>query len=326
MRQSKFLRWLLEPEPPGLGIEFRAEEMVLARLVERRGRSELDLCLKTPIPSGLIEFSMLEPNIKEPEALARFLRQILDRAGVRGRRVALTLPDTLARVSTQSLPSVPRSRDELSELLRFRLKKLLPFDVSQARLSFQAVPGEANSFLTGVMHSEVVSQYESFLEELGFHPGVVEISTLSLLNLWSPVVARELVPQSDYFFVNLEESYFTIMLVRDREVPVLVRTLGQRASSDTGLRYDRDELVREIVPTVIFYREKLEGDALARVYYRSLRPDLDDVGDLLSEQFEVLAEPFDLHRALAVGSALAVDEGLASTVGAAAGAAIGNVA
>jgi hypothetical protein len=51
----------------------------------------------------------------------------------------------------------PRSSAELVEFLKFRMKKSLPFDVERARVAFERLPGEAPTFLTGVMHEEVVS-------------------------------------------------------------------------------------------------------------------------------------------------------------------------
>ena len=77
----KLLHWLIAPPPAGLGMELRSNQVVLARFGEKRGRRELDLCLKAPVPPGVIELSMLEPNLKEPEGLAGFLRQLLDQAG-----------------------------------------------------------------------------------------------------------------------------------------------------------------------------------------------------------------------------------------------------
>jgi hypothetical protein len=320
-------RWLVEPPAAGLGIEFRNEQLVLARFADKRGRKELDLCLKAPLPPDVIEFSMLEPNIKDPEGLSAFLKQILEQAGVRRRRIAVTLPDTLARVSVTELPEAPRSRTEVAELLRFRLKKSLPFGTNEARIAFEPVPGKTPSYLNGVMHEDVVSQYEALLSGLGFHVGVVETSSLSLLNLWQTVADRDIPASSDYFFVNAEERYFSVILVRNR-VPLLLRTLGQRTSSSPGSGnglYQLDDIVREIVPTLIFHREKLDGGFPARIYFRSLRPDLRDLPDVLEEQFGAPVEYFDLLRVVAMGEKLPVEESLSTLVGAAAGAAHGKV-
>lgn len=327
-RISQLKRWLLEPESPGVGIEFRPGQILVARFGDQ-DRNELDLCLKAPVPSGVIEFSMLTPNLKEPDALRAFLGKLIEEAGVRSHRIGLTLPDILARISIQELPEVPRSKKEAEELLRFRLKKSLPFEAAGARLSFQLMTGSPPTYLTGIMHEEVVNQYEALLEGLGFHVGMIETSSLSLLKLWQPVVADTLLPEQDYFFLNVEETYFTLSLIRRRQEPVLIRTVGHRSpppEREPGHDYQVENLLRELLPTLIYYREKLDGKTLARVFYRSLRPDLGDLRALLEEQFEVPAEPFDLARAVRIGSNLKVDEPLASEAGAAAGVARGKAA
>ena len=331
-RLSQVKHWLLDPEPPGVGVEFRPGEIVIARFDEG-GRGEMDLCLRAPIPPGVVDFSMLRPNLIEPEALAAFIQKLFDEAGVKGGRIGLTLPDMLARISVVELPGAPRSSTEAKELLRFRVKKSLPFDADEARLSYQAVPGSP-SFLTGIMHEEVPAQYERLFADLGFHVGVIETSSLSLLKLWEPVVAETLSPEQDYFFLNLEETYFTVSLVRNRSRLVLVRTVGHRSplldTEALDLRerpsYEAEDLLRELLPTFIYYQEKLGGSSLARVYYRSLRPDLGELAGVLEEQFDVPAEPFDLSRVVKVGSHLTVDEPMATLAGAASGVARGKAA
>ena len=332
-RLSQVKHWLLDPEPPGVGVEFRPGEIVIARFDEG-GRGEMDLCLRAPIPPGVVDFSMLRPNLIEPEALAAFIQKLFDEAGVKGGRIGLTLPDMLARISVVELPGAPRSSAEAKELLRFRLKKSLPFDVDEARLSYQAMPGDSPSFLTGIMREEVAAQYEKLFADIGFHVGVTETSSLSLLKLWEPVVAETLSPEQDYFFLNLEETYFTVSLVRSRSRLVLVRTVGHRSplldTEALDLRerpsYEAEDLLRELLPTFIYYQEKLGGSSLARVYYRSLRPDLGELAGVLEEQFDVPAEPFDLSRAVKVGSHLTVDEPMATLAGAASGVARGKAA
>jgi hypothetical protein len=333
MAKSSLLRWLSEPDPPHLGIEFRRNQIVLVRFGGKKSRPEMNLCLKAPLPAGVLDFSLLTPNLLDPEGTGRFFKQRLDEAGVGGGPLALTLPDSLARFSITELPTSARSRRDVEELIRFRLRKTLPFDVDQARVSFERVDG--GKFLVGIMHEAVVTQYEEFLERQGFQVGVVETSTVSLLNLLVPLAEKELTAEADYFFVNLEEPYFTVSLIGKRETPLLVRTLGQRSAEEPREQlalaegrptYGEGELVRELVATVIYYREKLQRNGLARVYYRSLREDLGDVGSLLESHFEVPAEPLDLTRAVGIGASLKVDHALAATASAAAGAALARAA
>jgi type IV pilus assembly protein PilM len=326
MRHNRFLRWLVDPEPPGLGIDIRCDALSLVRLSERRKAPEVDLCVTSPLAPGLFRPSMLEPNILDEQGFRQTLENVLLRSGVAGRkRVALSLPDYVARIAVNEIPEAPRSATELTEFLKFRMKKSLPFNVDEARVAFERLPGPGSSFLTGVMHDSVVSQYEDLLASLGLQVGLMLPASVSLLKLLQPVAESELAPGGDYFFVNVEQDYFSVSLVRDRRVPILIRTLGQRAGDD-GTRYSEEDLLQEIIPTAIYYREKLAGSHLERVFYRSLRPDLLHLREILEEQFEAPTEPFHLAKAVSFAKDVQLDAVGADAVSAAAGAAVGKAA
>ena len=326
--RSSLMRWLLEPEPPGLGLDLRTNEFSLARLSAKRRKAELDLCVTSPLPPGCLQFNMLEPNITDGDTFAQVIESVLLRSGAAGsKRIALTLPDYLARVSVVELAEAPRSSAETVDVLKFRLKKkTLPFDVDQARLAYQPLAGATPRYLTGVMHEAVVSQYEDFFTDLGFHVGLVVPASVSLLRILNPLAEQNLSPGADYFFVNVEHEYFTVSLVRERGVPVLIRTLGLRTSDGPPVAYSEEDLLQDVIPTAIYYREKLQGTSLERVYYRSLRPDLVHLREILEEQFEAPSEPLNLVGAVGIASDLQMDVTLADSVGAAAGAAFGRVA
>ena len=326
---NALMRWLLEPEPPGLGLDLRANELSIARLSAKRGKAELDLCVTSPLPPGCLHFDMHEPNIRDGDTFAQAIESVLLRSGAAdAKRIALTLPDYLARVSVVELPEAPRSSAETVDLLKFRLKKTLPFDVDHTRLAYEALPGAKPRYLTGVMHESVVGQYEDFFADLGFHVGLVIPASVSLLSVLNPLARKNLSPGADYFFINVEHEYFTVSLVRERGAPVLIRTLGLRASDGPGgepVAYSEEDLLQDVIPTAIYYREKLRGTSLERVYYRSLRPDLTRLREILEEQFEAPSEPLNLMGAVSIASDLHMDATLADSVGAAAGAAFGRV-
>jgi type IV pilus assembly protein PilM len=327
MNSNRLLRWLVDPEPPGLGIDLRSDEMSLVRLSDKRKPLEIDLSFVAPLAPGLLHFQMLEPNILDEQGFSKAVESALLRAGLGGRkRIALSIPDHLARIAVMELPDPPRSSAELVEFLKFRMKKSLPFDVERARVAFERLPGEAPTFLTGVMHEAVVSQYEDVFTRLGFHVGLVLPASVSLLQLLRPLARRELAPGADYFFVNAERDYFSVSLVRDRDLPALTRTLGLRAQDGVERIYSEEDLLQEIIPTAIYYREKLSGQSLARVYYRSLRPDLVHLREILEEQFEAPSEPFNLAKAIPVARDVGLDAGAADAIAAAAGAARGKAA
>jgi hypothetical protein len=203
---------------------------------------------------------MTQSNIEDAAAFKDTLRAALERAGaLHVGRVALILPDPVARLALLPGSEVAAKRRKQSEeLIRFRLRKAVPFDIRDARIAFAGGgPRAADSVLVAAVFRPVLEGYEEACRALGVHPGLVELSGLALLN-----AAYGALPAADRLLVNWDEGYVTLLLARG-EWPILVRTLaGEAAASE-------DEVAREVGNTLIYYRERLGGTALAHAMVRS---------------------------------------------------------
>ncbi len=91
------------------------------------------------LPPGTLTVSPVEDNIRDEEGVSSELRKVAGAAGGRRRRpCALILPDYCGRVTVLDFDSFPPNADEQASLVRFRMKKSLPFDSDSAAVSFQA--------------------------------------------------------------------------------------------------------------------------------------------------------------------------------------------
>ena len=87
--------------------------------------------------------------------------------------------------------SFPDGPEERLALLRFRMKKSVPFDVDAAVVSYvvqsrrHASQGKVE-VLAAIIAAEIVARYEAPFRALGFHPGFVTTSSLAALNLIQP--------------------------------------------------------------------------------------------------------------------------------------------
>jgi type IV pilus assembly protein PilM len=143
------------------------------------------------LPAGLVLPSAVEPNLPDPAALGARLEPLLQRLGSRGPEVALLLPDQVIRVFLLHFDSFPRRADEAIPLLRWRLKKSVPFDVEDTVVSYMPQPlmpshAAGVSVLAAVARQRVVRQYEEVVEGLGLRPGVAMSSSLATLPLVDP--------------------------------------------------------------------------------------------------------------------------------------------
>ena len=159
--------------------------------------SEVGLAYARTGKAPQIGFSELEPdvlavspihdNVARPDALTEKIRHVAPLKDPRKpRRAALILPDYSARVSVLDFDAFPSEQEEQLTLVRFRMKKSVPFEVESAALSYFPQPvekGQKIHVLVALISLEIIGRYESVFRAAGFHPGLVTTSALAALDL-----------------------------------------------------------------------------------------------------------------------------------------------
>jgi len=137
---------------------------------------------------GTIEVSPSVDNVLRPEALSSMIGHIAPPNGAKKRRgAALILPDYAARVTVLDFDSFPSVVAEQLPLVKFRIKKTIPFDIESAAVSYYVQPSSGSKkveVLAVTMAFDIVARYEAIFRAAGFHPGEVTTSTLAALNLY----------------------------------------------------------------------------------------------------------------------------------------------
>src|SRR5579872_191895 len=150
-----------------------------------------------PFEPGTLVVSPVEDNIHKADAATAVLKQIAPLENSRKRRrAALILPDYAARVSVLDFDSFPSSPEEQLSLIRFRLKKTLPFDIDSAAVSYFAQPAEKGATIEVVaviVALEIIARYEALFRAMNFHAGEVTTSALAALHLCPPAARADAV-------------------------------------------------------------------------------------------------------------------------------------
>src|SRR5260370_14912206 len=108
------------------------------------------------------------------------IESALGSVGGRSRDVIAILPDTSVRVVLLDFETLPSKRDEAEAVVRFRLKKSLPFDPNDARISYHAQPtGKGMRAVAAGVLNTVLEEYESAFRDAGSNPGLVRPSILA---------------------------------------------------------------------------------------------------------------------------------------------------
>jgi type IV pilus assembly protein PilM len=171
---------LLKDPPPTHAFELSEEGISFAPVA---GSTRAQFAAFEP---GILLVSPVHENIQQPHVLLEHIRSLVPANGNRKKRAALILPDYCARIAVLDFDTFPSDPDEQQALVRFRLKKSVPFDVDTAMVSYVEQPRAAEArveILAAVMSSEIVQQYEAPFRAAGFHPGLVTTSSIAALNL-----------------------------------------------------------------------------------------------------------------------------------------------
>ena len=151
---------------------------------------------------GALSPGLKPGNLADRLAIVSALRQALEGVGARPNTrkadITVVIPDTACRVLLLDFDALPNKLSEALPLVRFRLKKLVPFDADDAMVSFQILSQSRQMVrvLAVAIPRDVLAEYESAAREAGFEPGAVLPSTLAALAAVDDTAATLLVNAS----------------------------------------------------------------------------------------------------------------------------------
>jgi type IV pilus assembly protein PilM len=136
-----------------------------------------------PLPNGALFPGIGEQNLRAPEQVANAIRVALGQVSPRTRAVTVVVPDTVVRVFFLDFDSLPAKAAEAIPVLRFRLRKMVPFEVEHAGVSYQVLLDNKTEcrVLAAVIPGPVLAEYEAVVRQAGYEPGVVLPSSLAAL-------------------------------------------------------------------------------------------------------------------------------------------------
>ncbi len=179
----RFAQWLDVAPHPLTACEIAGGYIAAARW--NRAGAGIESLAVEPLPPGAIKPSAVDMNVSNPAEVRSALEKVFARVHAKTRDVALFLPDPVIRVFILHFDVFPRAVDEALPLLRWRVKKSVPFEADETVISYmrQAPREDGVDVVTAIARLRVVREYEQLLESLGVSPGVVMSSTLAALPL-----------------------------------------------------------------------------------------------------------------------------------------------
>jgi len=203
------------------------------------------------LPASSVAPSLTEGNLINAPAVSAAIRSALGQVQPRVKAVTLVVPDSAVRVFVLDFDTMPSKMEEALPVLRFRLRKSVPFDVEEAGITFQVLSEGSSRLetqwkvLAAIMPGPVLAEYEGAVRAAGFEPGVVMPSSLAAL---AAIDSQEAV-----LTVNLSSQSLTTTIVSGNDI-LLYRTVELPVDAEA----QQAEVQRAIAVAAAFYEDRLQ--------------------------------------------------------------------
>ncbi len=226
---------------PKLACEISADRILAGRVADNGAM--VAACAAKDLGPGMVVPDLMESNLPQRLTVSQAIQDALGDVAERSRDVIAVLPDAAVRVALLDFDALPENASEAESVLRFRLKKSLPFDVDKAKVSYHAqISGQGVKVIAAVALASVVEEYEAAFKDAGYSPGVVLPSMLAALgaaNSERPTLVVKV------------DAHTTSIAILDRDKMLLFRTL----ENVRGVAISGEQLAEEVYPSIVFFQD-----------------------------------------------------------------------
>lgn len=252
---------------PRLACEISASRLIAARASDK---GALEVFTIRRLNPGTIMPSLNANNIPDAAALRKILSGALSALGGGARDVTVILPDAAVRVLLLEFEDLPAKAQERDSVIRFRLKKSLPFDVEHAALSCDVRRSNGTvQVVAAVSPQEIIKEYEAAFRDAGYAPGALLPSSLAALGLVEG--------NRPTLMLKVDTANVTVAAAVNQELR-LMRTLD----NPHGENVPAAELAETVLPSIVFFEDTF-GSRIEQIFVTGVAS-MDEIGPMLHQQ------------------------------------------
>lgn len=217
------------------------ERVVAARAADKM--AALESAASQTLPSAALAPGLQQTNLVARQPVVLAIRESLEVISGRSHDVILILPDATTRIMLLDFETLPEKPEDAEGVVRFRLKKSLPFDIDQSAVSFDRQTAQNGlRVIAAVTPRSVLEEYESAVKEAGYNPGTVMPSTIAALGA---------VDATQPTMVIKVESGTTTFAIADHDQLLLYRALENGGVAVTG-----ESLVDDVNTSLVYFEDR----------------------------------------------------------------------
>jgi type IV pilus assembly protein PilM len=226
---------------PRVACEVSVERVVAARAVDKQ--TVLESATAQSLPTGALVPGLQQANLAARQPIVDDLRDSLGTVAGRSRDVVLVIPDATTRIMLLDFDTLPDKTEDAEAVVRFRLKKSLPFDIDQSAVSFDRQAVEKGvRVIAAVTPRTVIEEYESAVREAGYNPGTVIPSMIAALGAVDAVQPA--------MVIKVESGITSFAIVEANQL-LLYRALENGGAAVTG-----ESLIDDVNTSLVYFEDR----------------------------------------------------------------------
>jgi type IV pilus assembly protein PilM len=207
------------------------------------------------LAAGVVQPGLAAANFADQAAVVAAIRQALDEVASREKQLTLVVPDAAVRVLILDFDSLPAKKQDALPIVRFRLRKLAPFEVEDAAVSYQVMRQDQEQMrvLVTVMPAAIRAEYEAAVRAAGYEPGVILPSMLASLAALHSSDAVLVVNRNGLSLTTAITNGDELLLYRTLELPAGEAAQREDLTQAVSVASAYFEDTMRTAPNVLYY-------------------------------------------------------------------------
>ena len=302
---QRLMRWVDAMPRPAVAIDISWDQISAVRW-SRTGTVQ-SLAIE-PLAESMLVPSAVDTNLADLTGVREALSRACSRIQATQEHAAILLPDPVIRIFVEHFDEFPNSSTEAVPLLRWKIKKRVPFEIEDTVISYvrQASPDGGVDVVTTLARLRVLREYEALVESVGLNAGVVSGSSLTALALLEGERPTLVARVSNRSLATAILRNGSLCGYRCTDLPESAATLSPQA------------LLDEIFPLAAYFHDSWQT-RIESVRLSGIGKRFSEFAAILGKEFQCNVEPLLQTKpsdfCLAQGGAPLVEAGLDGLVG-----------
>jgi len=231
-----------------VGLDIGSSMVKVVELNRKSNGKDFDLShlgVARMAPEAIVQGAFLNSS-----AIVEAIREAVDNAKIRTKRVAAAVSGHSVIVKKVSLPSM--TREELDEQIRWEAEQYIPFDVNEVNLDFQILEasdteGQMEVLLVAAK-KDLIDDYVQVIQEAGLQPAVIDVAAFAVENAFSANYPTE--PGEAVALVNIGAQVVNINIVQDgapaftRDITTAGNHYTEEIQKSLSISFDEAERIK----------------------------------------------------------------------------------